>query len=241
VAIAFVQSPANGVDSGGGATQAVLAFGANVTAGSSIFVCARINAVGKTITVTDTLGNTYAGSGGTAGDVTNNTAGFQTYLYSAHNSAGGANTVTLAISGTGRIWMNIAEYSGLATSSTLDQTASATGASAAIDSGATATTTQASELVIGVGGSNVDNTFTLGTGFSNLNVAAAGTNRVAMEGQVVSSTGTYNGTFTILTSTQWVGLVATYKGAGGATGGPFPFFTRNSMRGGVDDLTGGIR
>ena len=217
----WVQNPTTGADAN--ATSTTLAFVSNVTAGNSIFVGIRIGATGRTITVSDTLGNTYGGSPGTTGDVTQaqTTDGHQTYLFSAHNIAGGANTVTVAISGAATtIRFNIGEASFGGTAS-LDQTASAEGNGTDPSSGATATTTINDELVVGVGSNSAGTAWTAGGTYTERgNAPVADTGRTAMETLIVSTTGAQTATWTITGTKTWSALVGTYGVAGAAAGHP---------------------
>ena len=79
--------------------------------------------------------------------------GSQVHLFYAKNIAGGANTVTAHFSASnGHPWLAIYEYSGLSTTSPLDQKASAQGNSTTPSTGATPITTSANELVfVGAG------------------------------------------------------------------------------------------
>lgn len=212
----WVQNPASGADAN--ATSTTLAFGSNVTAGNSIFVGIRIGATDRTITVSDTLSNTYGGSPGTVGDVaqTQTTDGHRTYLFSAHNIAGGACTVTVAISGAAAtIRFNIGEGSFGGTAS-LDKTASAEGSGTDPASGNTATTTIDDELVVGVASNAAATAWTAGGTYTERGNAPADPNgRTAMETLIVAATGVQNATWTITGTKTWAAVVGTYGIAGG--------------------------
>ena len=132
-------------------------------------------------------------------------------------SASAGTTVTINLSGSpsGAV-ADICEYSGIATTSYLDQTAVNTGSSAATDTGLTGATTQATELWIGgitVGAANAQ---TVATSGFTLRDGATGTSiSVAYLENFVSATGTANSGTTV-SSSRWVGCIATFKAAGPA-------------------------
>lgn len=107
---------------------------------------------------------------------------------------------------------NVCEYSGLL-SSPLDKTASNIGYGNTVDSGTTATTSQANELWVGclaggsgsAGLSNVTNGFTMldGVRFISLSVGFCE--------KIVSTTGSANVSATTAYSPPWAGCIATFK------------------------------
>lgn len=203
--IAFVQS----TQVSGTVTQHDLAFLSNNTAGNLIVVCARIGVAGRTITVTDSKGNTYAQ------DKLQTASAQDLVVYSAKNIAAGANTVSFAISGAAdSIRLAIHEYSGI-DANPLDQVASATGNSTAADSGATPTTTVADELLFACASTGTSKDLTAGTNFTEREVVVQGaaTERLLTEDRIVSATGAYNGLVTISALTVWCCCIATYKAA----------------------------
>ena len=97
-------------EASGTGTSVAKAFGSNTTAGNSVIVCIRAS-TGRTITVTDSQGNTYSTDPGDK-DQIQTVDGYESFLFSAHNIVGGACTVTVAISGaSGNIRFAILEYS----------------------------------------------------------------------------------------------------------------------------------
>lgn len=103
------------------------AFGSNNTAGNTIVVVCG-NGNNGTLSVTDTLGNTY-----TKALVAANSTTFEAGIFFAVGVASGVNTVTVANAGTAAsMAMEIYEVSGLLALATAqpDQSASATGTSA---------------------------------------------------------------------------------------------------------------
>jgi hypothetical protein len=146
------------------ATSATMAFPSNNTAGNFIAVCVRGGASGETFSVTDSRGNTYRPA--VLLNVTVDTpAGDTLGIYYAENISGGANAVTVSGSTSATIRMGIMEYSGVATSNSLDATAAAQGVSAQPNSG-NAITSSAGDLVLGAILSADPETWIPGTGFS---------------------------------------------------------------------------
>ena len=119
---------------------------------------------------------------------------------------------------------NVCEFSGLATSGFLDQTAGDNGNSAAADSGTTGTTQQAVELLVA----------SIGSGKATQSLPAPGSQGTPSSGwtlydgetasshannansfvyDVVSSTGTYESEINLSASVAWNGCIATFEAA----------------------------
>ncbi len=193
---AFVQGGDTQVGSG---TTASLAFPSANTSGNLIVVYVVWDNPG-TVTVSDTRGNTYTAA--TARQSWGNNWSAQAFY--ASNILGGSNTVKAtfgtAIKSFGIVYLH--EYSGLATASPVDVSASAAGTSASMSSGAV-TTTQANDLLFAAGAS--DNTVTTpGTGFT---ARLTGFGNLT-EDRVVTTTGSYAGTASQNGSTWVMQLVA---------------------------------
>lgn len=117
------------------------------------------------------------------------------------------------------------EYSGLSTTDPLDKHATAkdTSANLAPNSGATATLTGSSDLVVG-GASTLDggNTYTAGATYGNATTLsyATATGDLGMEDKILSgSTAAQTATFSIGNTSDWDAFVATFQAAGGGGGG----------------------
>mgnify|MGYP001610165967 CR=1 FL=1 len=211
--IAFVQNLGNLSTSS--ATSLSGTFGSSTTTGNFIALGSRVGATGRTVTGSDSNSNTYA----QAKNQVNSTDGHEGFIHYAMNITGGAShQCTISISGAAStIRITLHEYSGLATSGALDQTNSAQGNSASLDSG-NITTLVADELLFGVGTSAGDTTFTVGTNFANgqFSPSASGSQRQAGENRIVSATGTYSAPFSIGGTLQWTCLVASFSIASAA-------------------------
>lgn len=199
---------------GGSATSANLTFTSSVLASSLIVVDTRISANGRTITVSDDKGGSYA----SAFAAINDTNGDDMESFYAMGAAGGSTTVTVAISGAATtIRFAITEYSGVATSNAFDKVATATGSSTTPNSGATATTTQSDEVLHGYL-DNADSTgaasFTQGSGYTKQEqLVVTGHLKIGTEYKVVAATGAYSADTTLNISDKWVMAILTFKGA----------------------------
>src|SRR3569833_1450878 len=209
--MAQVQTKTNSL--GAAATSIATTFTSNITAGNTIIVVSSedFSVINQISSITDSLGNTYARAvADTEGSFVDGE------IWYAPSPTGGANTVTINYAHSVVAAVVLAEYSGLLTSSPLDQVAKAhaiTGT--AMSSGASPATTQASELVIGGGMTNDTSptTFTAGTGYGN-KVQVVNTTSLqaaAIEDKTVSATGAQTATMTLAPSGHWVMLAATFK------------------------------
>ncbi len=101
----------------GTTTTSSLAFTNSNTAGNWIGVCIRAGiSSSQVFTVTDTNGNTYH----QAAQIGFTAAGVTMAIYYAENIKSGANTIIVSDTVTGPIRTAILEYSGVATSNSLD-------------------------------------------------------------------------------------------------------------------------
>ena len=187
--------------SGGGAIN--LPYGSDVTAGNVLvaaYAALGLDGVTNTVTITDSLSNTWALAGATT--VAANTYGMA--IYWTRTTNGGADTVTATPSafggGLGRLGVH-----ELAHVTALDQTAGAIGPAYPLDSGPI-TTTHAVEMLFGWGASP-SGISTPGPGFT----IAADVGGEATEYQAVASAGTYHVTFPgDGASSGWVITAATF-------------------------------
>ena len=215
MAIAVVQSKSNSTASG---TSLALAMTSNVTAGNLIAIAVLSFGSGSPpapSSITDTLGNTYTNPI----DETNGAFTRRCQIWYAKNIAGGANTITLNMSGTGSVAAFAWEISGLNTTAPFDQLQLATGTGTAVSSGSTPTTTDANEILVGCMWNPSAETNTPDATFTNLTQIVVGSDRFVGGTKIVSSTGTYAYTGTLNASANWIGIVGTFKttGAGAAT------------------------
>jgi YD repeat-containing protein len=170
-------------------------------------------------TVTDSRGNTYVLAVGPTGNTTGNGSLAIYYATNIAAAAAGANTVTVNFGGTSyaHLGVQIAEYSGIATSSPLDGTSAAIGTNATVNSG-TVTTSNANDLLVGAdyldaGTGAAGSGFTLRTGTANNTV---------LEDKIVTSTGSYSATAPVTGADWWIIQIAAFKAANGTAGPTTP-------------------
>jgi hypothetical protein len=211
----FVQ---NGYGGGGYVPAATVTLASNVVAGDGLFLNITVGAADTISSITDTQSNTWVL---VASAIFSGAR--QTLLYYVQNANAGATTVTVTFGAYPDSSLILVEWSGLVTSSMLDKYATAydSGYVQNHSAGPTATTTQASELVIIAGGADASApTWGAGSGFSGLlsNPGGASPSYTsgAMAFETVSSTGAYSGTLTTSSYQQGQAVIATFKLAGGA-------------------------
>lgn len=193
-------------------TTTSITWTSNTTTGNTIVVGFISNNPGPIISsVTDSQGNTYTRAFTQTG--LSQAPGIHCieFWYSINITGGTTPTITPTFIYNGAITL-IREYSGI---SAIDKIANTNGSGNSLDSGNTATTSFADELVVGLGGQELAAThgWTAGSGFGNLyNSATSGNNSIAIEDKSVSSTGAYNAMFTAINSPLWAAGVVTFVG-----------------------------
>lgn len=169
--------------------------------------------------VTDnaTIPNTYTIV--TNATVSNATNLCQIVYYSVITTAKASPTVTVVYNSTAsNADVAVQYFNGFVGTATLDQAKSQVNASSTTaTSGASGTTTQATELVVGMATHiSTASAFTLGAGYTNLTTNNIAARAVAMESKVVASTGAQTATFTIAAARVNSGGVVTFYDTGGA-------------------------
>ncbi|PYU10259.1 MAG: hypothetical protein DMG37_20930, partial [Acidobacteria bacterium] len=157
-------------------------------------------------------------------------------LYYAENIKVGANTVTVSMSVSGPLRFAISEYSGVATTNSLDVTAGATNVSTAASSG-NATTTANGDLLFGTASTADSVTWTAGAGYTIRDQVPAPPNaKFITEDQIQASGGSASASATLGASGNWGMILASFKpGVGG--GGPAPSITSLSQTTGAAGLS----
>lgn len=199
--ITLVQKNVNGNEST--ITSISASFPANNTAGNFLIVTGTAARPAGTLTIADTAGDIFTPAFGPVTDTTQNVTAYVWYVPSCK---GGPNTVTLTPATAAALEIHISEWTGLATTSPVDQTVSATGTGTTASSGA-ASTTVSGELIFGY--TFLLNTAAAGSGFTPMSLV----NGDLDEYQVQSAAGSIAATFT-QTSGTWFALMATFKPAG---------------------------
>ncbi|HXJ06004.1 MAG TPA: IPT/TIG domain-containing protein [Candidatus Acidoferrum sp.] len=197
----------------GTTSSSTLAFGSNNTSGDWIAVVIRAGHSNQVLTVTDSRGNTYHQA--VLLNVTVDTPNGDTLgIFYAENIAAGANTVTVSESINGNtLRFAILEYSGVATSNSLDVTAAAQAVNNAPNTGSVVTTASG-DLLLGAILTSDPATYTAGTGFALQDaVPAAPNTKLITEDQVQNATGSASATALLSVSDKWGAGLAAFKAA----------------------------
>lgn len=200
MAISVIQRAKAG-DTGGITGFCAAAFGSNVTSGSAIIAIGFIGATSNAglSTPTDTRGNTF----NPIANINDGSSSIGMKAWIAYGTAAGADTVTMS-DGSNISTLFVFEVSGLAASAAFDKIASAyQSSSTALSSGNTPTTGFANELLLGAFGltSASGLSWTVGSGYSNLQTQATAFCESSSEEEIVSSTGAYAATATLAANT----------------------------------------
>jgi uncharacterized repeat protein (TIGR02543 family) len=204
-------------------TSLAVTTNAAVAAGDDILVTFAADPAATVSSVSDSAGNTY----NNVVDITNS-GNVRTIILAAYNVTAlpSGSTITINHASVTARSAVVSVFRGLADSAVLDRTHTNTGAgSTAPTSGATSTTTQADELLIGaVGleGPNYDapsiwvNSFTygprLGTTFGTCTGGGDTDITVQLGWRIVGGTGAYTAqTVSLNTSRDWAAAIATFK------------------------------
>ena len=163
---------------------------------------------------TDNNGNTYVQA---CTRSINNGSDYETVnIYYVENVAvnQASFTVTVTPSASTEVLMRVIEYSNVATSGALDQTANNTNTSTSANSGTTGTTTSSNQVVAAAislesyGGVSITAT----GGYTSRGTTTNGINPMGgFADKIISTTGTQQATWTLGSSTKYAACVATFK------------------------------
>jgi hypothetical protein len=225
MAIAYVNS-GTGRDYSGPSSAALTAAATSLTTGNAIIVGARFYDPTGTVTVssvTDTAGNTYIQGPPKFASGT----GEHLVIWHALNVTGHAsNVVSVNLSAAVQFWGVVtAQYSGIATSSAYDTTATALNGGATMTTGAF-TTAQAEEVIFAVAQvANTGQTWTAGSGYTIRAQDASNVTVVQDKIVLAIQTGVTTSIDCSDAGTTKSMLVATFKAAAGGGGGtPNPWY-----------------
>ena len=209
----------------GTTTSSTLAFVSSNTAGNWIAVAIRAGlSSSQVFTVSDTNGNTYK----QAGQLGYTASAVTLAIYYAENIKGGANTITVSDTVSGPLRFAILEYSGVATSNSLDVAVAGQGASTSPNSGNLTTTANGDLLLSAIATAN-SGTFTAGAGYTIRDFVPAEPNtKLVSEDQIQASAGLASATATLAGSDTWGSILAAFK-AGNGSGGTGPTITNLSQ------------
>lgn len=207
-ATGFVQGVSVGPTSGSSAT---LSFASNNTKGNLLFLSAGFSGGGVSFSsVSDSQGNSWSA----VASPVNLQTSFPTQGWFAPNCKGGANTITVQLSGAATYVVSAAEYQGVA-ANPLDVAGSPlTGTGTAL-TGNSVTPTKNGDLIIGYGVRAVA-TIAPGTLFG---LDQADSQYTFIESLVQSTATAIAATATIGTSKNWVLGTVAFKGAPASIGG----------------------
>ncbi len=209
-----------GVSSKASATELVIDTLTPVTTGNDIVVAVGTDPNSNLqVSITDTAGNNYQQQA-----LVINSGQIRTYLFAAYDvnamPAGSEITITLSVAVTSNAAV-AALFDGLADSGAFDQTASATATNSSTpSSGATPTTTQADELLIGVVGTegpvedaagSWGNSFLAGPRTGTTGGTADTNITVSLGYRIVDTTGQYTASKSGITARDWGAIIGTYK------------------------------
>lgn len=173
----------------------------------------------------DSLGNTYTKQA----EIQNADGGWIS-LWTAPVTSGGTCTITSNINGAAS-WdsgvLAAQEYTGFIGTPTVDKTHTGIGNSGGpSDSGSTATTTKANELLIGGHVDANNGNATAAGSFTNIESGGQFAGRFCLSDLIVAATGGYNATFTLQNAVIWGAAIVTVYDAGAVVGPAVtPFIT----------------
>jgi hypothetical protein len=209
----------------GSTLSSSLAFSSSNTAGNWIGVVIRAGRSGQGFAISDTQGNTYQQA--IIFSQTLDTPSGDTFaIFYAENIAAGANSVTVSQSlSNSTLRFAILEYSGIATSNSLDTTSVAAAQGNGTSASSGNATTAAGNLVLGAVMTANGATYTAGSGLTIEElVPAAPSTKLIAEDRIQAATGAVSATATLSSSNSWGAAVAAFKPAAGG-GGTTPTIT----------------
>lgn len=191
-------------------------FSGSAAAGTTLLGTVAIDAAGgvlPTVTVTDTAGNTWATD---VQMVSGSTVSSTIFRARVTNPVSGGDTLTVTLSNSRtRVACTVESFTGIATTGTLDKTATGPGgSSSSLTTGTTATTTSADELLFGAFGYGSGRTFSAAganTAGTPAETAAGSSDRATCSAwRTVAATGTYSVTATLNSASTYSSVIATY-------------------------------
>lgn len=223
-AIAFVKELVDYSDATSSNSISLTVPSGGVPAGDTLIVTVEYETgTGSISSVSDSSSNTYTvdATGRFNGSGNKTAISICSAYMTTALSSGDTITINFAASYNHKAaW--VTEFSGLASSSFVDQTANNNGTNAnTVDSGTTATTTQADELLFASFGVATTGSQTLVPESSPISYTALSSKVYGgSEYAIVSSTGTYNATGDFNSANHWAGAIVTYKQAASSCSSP---------------------
>ena len=184
-----------------------LTFRVNNTAGNFIAVVIRAGKSGQVFSVSDSRGNVYKQAIQFNLTVDAETLG----IFYAENIAGGANTITVSNTILGTMRFAVLEYSGVATSNSLDVSAVAEGTSAS-PAASTVTTNFSGDLLLGEIVTANPASFNSGSGYTiEERVPVEPNTKLIVEDQRQSLAGAASAGASLGVSDHWGAVVAAFR------------------------------
>jgi fibronectin type 3 domain-containing protein len=203
----FVRRVGSATATGSRTTTAQAVGAPGVAAGHTLVVSLLLSSTSSTtgaVTVSDTAGNTYT----VARDVNDGSAGDRTVTLVAlgvKQLAAGA-TITVTYPSSAETHLSVDEFAGV---TAVDTSAGATASTAAFSSGATGTTGQPAEILIGTLGEESGSIPIWAAGWTALPTLAISSDYLDTAYRLVTTTGAYAATGT--TTGQWMAAIITLK------------------------------
>ena len=220
MAIVVTSKGTNNADDSG---VTVVLSGLTIVAGSTLIACCGNKNGDKVSCVYNDGADDYSLTLRVSGE---NSGSQDFHIYSLDNvaAASGSGSVTYTISGNGNQAIAVYQVTGLDSAGSIDKTASATNRNTAFDSGNTAETSQADELIVG-GATQGNSTTTFdswtGTVTDNIQTDGVGTCGLGCATKIISSAQACNAAGILSAKDYYAAAVATFKAAaapGGWTG-----------------------
>ena len=199
-----------------GSDSTIVADATNHSTGNLLVVFVGMLSYTETVSsIADTAGNSYT----FIRRLRNGAVTLEAW-YAKSITGNASNVVTVTYTGSiAERSVIVLQYSGCDKTSPLDQWDSATGSSSTPTSD-NETTTLADEVL--VAGANLLNSKDYTAGANYTLRVETDTPYAGAEDRIVSSIGTYNATFSLSGSTNWVIILATFKGNPWIAGSPLP-------------------
>lgn len=197
-------------------SSTTLAYVSNVTANNLLVVVVRSGGAVTSITITDTIGNTW-----TNGTFHAISATGSLQISWSVNSSSAADTITVTPNSASTIRVAIYEFSGTATASVLDVQENVQSGTGTGPDSTSFTPAQDNELVVGA--AIVDNTatFTAGTNYTLQDAVPASPNtKLGVETWIQTTATATTANFTVSGNPSWMAARAAFKQASGGGGAP---------------------
>lgn len=195
-----------------------IAFTSDTVTGDTVILAVIQNNATNGVNTPTATGMTFSAVTGSDGVIGGDGLSRVTMYYAFNVTGATTPTVSISKSLSRAIQVIIFHVRGLTTTDPLDKVAKSGGAATTtINSGNTATLSQADEYIVGVGASDFGGaTYTVGATYGNLTQQAAAAGDIAMQDKSVAATTAVSSPMTLSDASDNVGIVATFRIAGAA-------------------------